>query len=214
MNQSIYDTLGLAISIITFLTNAVALVFLIIYTRATSSIATATELSADETARIADLTTATADITAKTLEELIATRDARIAPHVFVYLDQMEGEDSTKIFLVVKNAGSGVAKDVRISFDPELQPTEGYNLEHIKRLTSYIPTLPPGEEIRHAFAFTIDYYKAEPALPSAYDVHISYYGGIVEDKRTSVQQISMGFFTGRRSNRLTKIPAHELSAAA
>ncbi len=214
MNESIYDTLGLAISIIAFLTNAVALVFLIIYTRATSNIAVATELSADETARMANLTTETADITAKTLEELVATRDAQIAPYIFVYLDQMDGEDSTKIFLVVKNAGKGVARDVCISFDPELQPTEGYNLEHIKRLTSFIPTLPPGEEIRHAFAFTIDYYKAEPALPSAYDVRISYYGGVVEDERTSVQRISMAFFTGWRSNRLTKIPVHELSSAA
>ena len=69
MNESIYDTLGLAISIMAFLTNAVALAFLIIYTRATSSIAAATELSADETARMANLTTATADITARTLAD-------------------------------------------------------------------------------------------------------------------------------------------------
>jgi hypothetical protein len=214
MNKSVYDALGLAVSIIAFLTNAAALVFLIIYTRATSSIAAATELSAEETARMASLTVATADVTAKTLEELVTTRDAQIAPHIFVYLDQMEGESSTRIFLVVKNAGKGAASDVRISFDPELQPTKGYNLEHIKRLTSYIPTLPPGEEIRHAFASTIEHYKAEPALPSAYDVRISYYGGVVEGERKSVQRISMAFFTGWRTNRLTRIPAHELSSAA
>jgi hypothetical protein len=202
MSQSLYDiieiialSIGCAISLATW-------IYVNRYTRSTNSIAQFAHETALEAAETAKITEEEAEISSKTLEEMRETRDSQTAPYVFVYFDQVEGEDSTKIFLVVKNAGGGQARDVRITFDPELRNGGTYSLEHIRQLTGHIPSLPPGGEIRHAFALTVDYFNAQSPLPTKYRARVSFHGGVKTDVRVVKQVLSLDPFVGLRINRV------------
>jgi hypothetical protein len=202
MNQDTYDiieVIGLAVGC---LVSVVTLRYMIAYTRSTFSIAQSAQDTALEAEETAKTTERALDISSKILEEMRETRDAQTAPYVYVYFDQMRGEDAAKIYLVVKNAGKGLARDVRIAFDPELQNDSTFSLEHIQQLTKYIPFLPPEGMIRHPFIFTVDYWNSQPPHPLRYKVCISYYGGIKDGQRIVEQVISFDFFQGSRLNRL------------
>lgn len=201
MNQHTYDFIELGCLAAGCLTGLVTLVYLINYTRSTSSIARSTLETALEAAEMAKITEESVELSSKTLEEMRETRDAQIAPYVFAYFDQVKGQDPTKIFLVIKNAGGGQARDVRVTFDPELQ-TNVYSLKHIQQLTRYIPSMPPKGEIRHAFALTVEYFNAQPPLPMQYRCRITFYGGVKEDERIVEQVISLNSFVGLRINRV------------
>jgi hypothetical protein len=152
---------------------------------------------------MAKITEESFSVSERILNEMQEIRNAQTAPYVFAYLDQgKNNNDATKIFLVIKNAGSGIARNVRVSFDPELQNGGTYSLKHIKQLTNFIPALPPGGEIRHAFALTIKYYNAEPPLPKQYNVRITYSGGLRQAERVVEQVISFDFFQGLRINKI------------
>lgn len=202
MSQQNYDIVEILALSIGCLVSLVTLIYMTKYTRSTYGIAQSTYEAALEAAETAKITEEDVETTLKTLEEMRETRDAQIAPYVFAYFDQMRGEDPTKIFLVVKNAGGGQALDVRVTFDPELQNGGTYSLKHIRQLTNHIPSLPPGGEIRHAFALTIEYFKAQPPLPTKYRTQISFYGGVDKRERLVKQVISLDPFTGLRINRL------------
>ncbi|HEX8746141.1 MAG TPA: hypothetical protein VF717_03020 [Pyrinomonadaceae bacterium] len=202
ISQHSYDVIEIAALGVSCLVSFVTLIYVIKYTRRTTSIAESTARAADEAAQTARITEQSVEISSRMVEEMRETRDAQIAPYVFAYFDQMKGKDATKIFLVIKNAGAGQAKDVRVKFEPELQNAGDYSLKHIRRLTEYIPSLPPGGEIRHAFALTVTYFKAQPPLPKKYKVHTTFYGGAKKDERKVEQVISLDFFSGRRSNRV------------
>lgn len=202
IDQNIYDVVEITVLAVGCLVNLLTLVFVSIYTRRTYSIARATYETAAEAAKTAKITEEALEVSSRTLEEMRETRDAQTAPYVFAYFDQVKGESSTKIFLVIKNAGVGAARDVRIKFDPELQNDQTYSLKHIRRLTEHIPSLPPGGEIRHAFAFTIEYFNAEPPLPMRYKVRATFYGGVKTDERVVEHMISLDSFVGLRVNRV------------
>jgi hypothetical protein len=70
------------------------------------------------------------------------------------------------------------------------------------QLMNNIPPLPPGKEIRHAFAFTIKYFNAMPQLPLQYSVRITFNGGTEKVDKIVDQIISLNFFEGSRLNRL------------
>lgn len=202
MNQHTYDIVEIVALSIGCVVSLVTLVYVTKYTRSTYGIAQSTYEAALEAAETARITEEDVETTLKTLEEMRETRDAQVAPYVFAYFDQMKGEDSTKIFLVIKNAGGGQARDVQVTFDPELQNGGTYSLKHIRQLTKHIPSLPPGGEIRHAFALTVVYFNARPPLPTKYGARISFYGGVDKRERVVKQVISLDPFTGLRINRL------------
>jgi hypothetical protein len=201
MNQHIYDIIEIASLAVGCLAGLVTFVYVIKYTQSTYSIAQSTHKTALEAAEMAKLTEESVELSSKTLEEMRETRDAQIAPYVFAYFDQMKGQDPTKIFLVIKNAGGGQARDVRITFDPELQ-TNIYSLKHIQQLTKHIPSMPPGGEIRHAFALTVNYFNAQPPLPMKYKVSTTFYGGVKKGERVVEQVVSLDAFIGLRINRV------------
>jgi hypothetical protein len=202
IDQNIYDVVEITVLAVGCLINLLTLLFVSIYTRKTYSIAQTTYETAAEAAKTAKITEEALEVSSRTLEEMRETRDAQTAPYVFVYFDQMKGESSTKIFLVIKNAGGGTARDVRIKFDPELQNDQTYSLKHIRRLTKHITSLPPEGEIRHAFAFKIKYFNAEPPLPMRYKVRATFYGGVKKDERVVEHMISLDSFVGLRVNRV------------
>ena len=206
MSQHTYDIIEIVTLAVGCLISLLTLVFLIVYTQRTYSIAQSTLETASEAAKVAKITEESVEISSKTLEEMRETRDAQTAPYVFAYFDQMKSESPTKIFLVIKNTGVGQPRDVRVTFEPELQNESNYSLKHIEQLTRYVPSLPPGGEIRHAFASTIKYFNAQPALPMQYSVRITFYGGVKEDMRVVEQAISMKPFLGLRINRVEKWP--------
>lgn len=202
MNQHTYDIIEICVLAVGCLVSLVTLVCIVKYTLRTGSIAKSTHETALEVVATAKITEESLEISSKILAEMRETRDAQTAPYVFVYFDQMRGEDATKIFLVIKNAGRGQARDVRVTFDPELQNDHTYSLEHIQQLIKYIPSLPPGGEIRHAFASTIKYLNLEPSLPMRYRVRTTYYGGVKNIERIVEQVISLDSFRGLRINRV------------
>lgn len=202
MNQNTFDMIEIIALAIGCGINLLTLIYLYVYTEKTYSIAKSTRETASEAAAMANITKESFDISTKILNEMQETRDAQTAPYIFAYLDQGKNNDDTKIFLVIKNAGGGTARNVRVSFDPELQNGGTYNLKHIKQLTNDIPALPPGGEIRHAFAFTIKYFNANPSLPKQYRVRIAYRGGLKQAERIVEQVISLDFFQGLRINKI------------
>lgn len=206
MIQNAYDVIEIVALSIGCVVSLVTLIYVIKYTWSTGSIARSayeTALEAAETAKIAE---ESAEISSKMLKEMREERDAQTAPYVFVYFDQVEGEDSTKIFLVVKNAGGSQARDVRVTFDPGIRNGDTYSLEHIRKLTGHIPSLPPGGEIRHAFALTVEYFNAQPPLPTKYRARVSFLGGVKTGERVVEQVLSLDPFVGLRSNRVEEKP--------
>ena len=196
MNQNNFEILEIFFLIIGCLINLITFVFLWNYTNKTYRISQLTAEIASEAAKMTKITEESIDLSAKVLVEMRETRDVGVSPFIFVYFDQMKDASATKIFLVVQNAGAGMARDIRIKFNPELQSDESYSLSHIHKLFDNIPTLPPGKEIRHAFAFTPAYFNASPSLPKEYQVHISYKGGLTQTERILNQIISLDFFEG------------------
>lgn len=202
MTQNAYDIIEIAVLGFGCLVSLATLCSLIIYTQKTSSIAESTHKTAQEAAAMAKITEEALEISSKILEEMREERDAQTSPYVFAYFDQMEEESATKIFLVIKNAGRGLVRNVRVTFDPELQNDLTYSLKHIQELTKHIPSLPPRGEIRHAFASTIKYFNSEPPLPIQYKVRATYYGGVKKNERVVEQVISVDSFRGLRINRV------------
>ena len=202
MSPYTFEIIEIVVLVVSCLVSFVTLVFVTRYTQRTDSIAQSTYETALEAAEMAKITEESLEISAKILEEMRETRDAQTAPYVFTYFDQVKGQDATKIFLVVKNMGKSMARDVRVTFDPELQNDQTFSLKHIRQLTKHIPSLPPGGEIRHAFDFTIKYFNAEPPLPRCYKVRATFHGGVKKGERVVEQVISLDSFVGLRINRV------------
>lgn len=192
-------------AVLTIIINGITLYLFILYAYDTWNLSKATFKSTNENSNIVGVAVETVEITSKTLEEHIRNKDIQVAPLIFVFLEHVDKDNPTKIYLTVKNCGKGVATDIKISFDPQLKPSEYFDLNHIKELTEFIPVLPPGEFIRHGFASTIEYLN-NPDSPLTYNVNIKYKGGIFLHEREINQQISMDFFTrGTRANRISEI---------
>ena len=107
ISQNTYDIIEVVALSIGCVISFVTWIYVTRYTRSTNSIARSTHETAMEAAETAKITQEAVETSSKALEEMRETRDAQTAPYVFVYFDQVEGEYSTKIFLVVKNAGGG-----------------------------------------------------------------------------------------------------------
>lgn len=202
MNQSIYDIIEIVCMAVGCIINLATLFFVIKYTNETYNIAKSTQKSTNEVAEMAKITEESFDISEKILNEMKETRDAETAPYVFAYFDHVEEDNETKLFLVIKNAGKGIARDIKINIEPELQNGNTYSLKHIKQIINNMPPLPPSGEIRHAFALTTQYFKTTPPLPQNYKIQISFNGGINKSTRTVEQEISLDFFRGSRLNRI------------
>ena len=200
MNQDTFDIIEISTLIAGCVINLATLICLWIYAQKTYSIAQSTRETSSEAALMAKITEDSFEISTKILNEMRETRDAQEAPYVFAYFDHFKGKNATTVYLVIKNAGKGIAENVQVIFTPELQNDGSFSLHHIKQIISNVPPLPPGGELRHAFAFTIKYFNAEPLLPQQYKVRISFYGGVKKTERIVEQEISLNFFQGLRIN--------------
>ncbi len=202
MTQETYEIVELVTLLVGLVINLLTFIFVIIYTNKTYSIAESTRKTVSETATMAKITGESFDVSEKILEEMKGIRKAENAPYVFVYIDQIENDSAVKLYLVIKNAGKGIARDIKIKFEPELQNEGTYSLKHIKQIINNLPPLPPSGEIRHAFILTTKYFKVKPSLPRKYDVQISFNDGVKKTERIIKQVISLGFIQGSKLNRI------------
>jgi hypothetical protein len=144
------------------------LVALIVYVIKTWEMASATKESAQAAER--------------TLLEMKQARDQETAPYVIVFFDLTYARGS--IHLVVKNIGRSIAENVRLSFEPLLQNSEGDNLEELPLFAKGIASLAPEQEIRAFLDGTVAFFN-RPEIPLTYSVEITYHGGLRDEPRST-----------------------------
>lgn len=129
-----------------------------------------------KTWHIATATRDAAEAAATTAREANEARLAALAPRIMVYFSHAE------IFManiVLENAGSGTARDVRIMFDPPLQSS--YQGESPNRFFETPKSvMPPGFRVEHNFDSWPSYLNSN--LPRSYVVRVTYTGA--ENERT------------------------------
>lgn len=163
--------------IILFFVQIASLVFLIIYVIKTWEMASATRKAAEATE--------------KSVLEMREQRDTEIAPYVIAYLDG-QGPINAMLYLVIKNTGKTVAKNVKVIFDPPLQTIFPDFL--IKVLPpNGIPSIPPGYEIKTTLESFATYKKTGPM---AFDVTVIYSGGISDKLREDNYHLDLEIFRG------------------
>lgn len=116
------------------------LVALIIYVKKTWDMAVSTEKSAK--------------VSEKTLEEMKETRDQEAAPYVVAYFDFKDHE----IDLVVENVGKGLARDIKIEFEPKLQNSDGEGINDLSLIKDGIGSIPPNYKIKTFFRYVIQLF--------------------------------------------------------
>ncbi|AIS30988.1 hypothetical protein [Methanobacterium formicicum] len=164
------DIIDIILAIIQIFT----LIFLIIYVWKTYDMAVSTEKSAE--------------VSKLTLQEMKETRDQEIAPYVVAYF---EFENQT-INLVIENVGKGLAKNVKIEFDPKLVNSfPDHDINDVAFIKEGIGSMPPNYKIETFFDSAIDYYGNEE-FPSKYNAKITYYGGLNETKRITKYILDIG----------------------
>lgn len=116
------------------------------------------------------------EVSEAVLQEMKVAREEAAAPYVVVYFDVSdEADPCPEIYLNIKNEGKTTAKNVRLSFDPQL-PTLKYiaksrNLNDLYLVKEGIPLLPPGYRIRTTFGLFPEFAKNG----SIYKVNVSYF---------------------------------------
>jgi len=170
------------------------LIGLVIYVIKTWQIASATENAAEATKRSAELSN-------EVIREMRAARIQESAPQVIIYIDMTES--NWALYLVVKNIGKSVARDVQFTFDPLLLCGFG-NQSHecdIWFVNKGMRSLAPGQEIRVFLDVIQNYFgemaeKLNPRLPTAYNVRVTYHGGLQTQPYVFDQVIDLSMFEG------------------
>jgi hypothetical protein len=139
-----------------------------------------------------EMATATKDaakVSERTLDELKSNRDQETAPYVIIYIDIPKSDKL--MYLVIKNIGKSIAKNVKFQFSPQLTSSKEL-FENSSFLNEGIASMPPGYELKTFFDISHNYFENE--LPFIYDVKIEYQGGISNKKRVSEQKIDLMAF--------------------
>ncbi len=170
MDNNIIQTLLLGVQILT-------LVALIVYVWETRKMALATQKSVE--------------MAGKSLDEMKEQRDAEIAPYVVAYLDGQGGVLGL-LYLVIKNTGKTVAKNVKIKFNPPLQ-TRYPDLLKLVIPDDGIPSIPPGYEIRTMLDTLAKY---EDSGLTVFTVQVTYFGGIDNKQREDTYYVDLKVFNG------------------
>jgi len=146
-----------------------------------------------KTWQMASASKKSAEISEEILKEMKESRDQEIAPYVVAYFDIPYGK--LCIYLVIKNVGKSVAKDVKLEFQPPLKNSKGEEINDIPLIKDGIGSIPPGYEIRTFFDSGISYFN-KSNLPLTYKVKISYSGGLRLDTRNIEQVMDLSAFKG------------------
>ena len=125
------------------------------------------------------------------LKEMKESRDQEVAPYVVAYFDIPYG--MPLIYLIVRNAGKRVAKDVKLEFQPPLKNSNGEVINDMPLIKDGIRSIPPEYEIKTFFDSAISYFKKNE-LPLTYTVKVSYSGGLRPATRNTEQIMDLSAF--------------------
>jgi hypothetical protein len=153
-----------------------------------------------KTRDITDATIKSMQISERNLTELKAARIQENAPHVITYID-MQPDDLNILYLVIKNIGRTVAKDITFEFNPTLMTGFGNRLHEFDSaiIKEGIKSLAPGQELRRVLDSATNYFGSmakhlESPLPLQYKVKVSFSGGALCEKEVSEQVIDLTMF--------------------
>ncbi|MCK4403958.1 MAG: hypothetical protein KAW02_02595 [candidate division Zixibacteria bacterium] len=146
-----------------------------------------------KTWQIASASKRSTEVSEKILKEMKESRDQEVAPYVVTYFDIPYGKHW--IYLVVRNVGKSVAKNVKLEFQPSLKNTEGEEINDIPLIKEGTASIPPGYKIRTFFDSAISYFNKRE-LPLTYKVKVSYSGGLRADMRSTEQIMDLYAFKG------------------
>jgi hypothetical protein len=147
-----------------------------------------------KTWHIASATKKAAEASEKSLQEMKEMRDQETAPYVIVYFEIASG--TPFIYLVVKNTGRTIAKDIKMRFKPPLRTSSNnLEMEDMPMIKDGITSLAPRQELRTFFDSAISYYGRED-LPLRITAKVSYSGGLQNSERTYEQTLDLQSFKG------------------
>jgi hypothetical protein len=182
-------------TIITTVVQVITLIVVIIYTVYTAKMTSAARASAEAANN--------------TIHEMEEARDQENAPHIVVYFDVPLGKHL--IYLVVKNVGKGIATDVKLMFTTPLSSVIFKGINDVPLIKNGISSLPPNYEIRTLFDGVIQRF-GNTNLPLTYTIEVSYWGGIINKRRTNVQVLDLSMYYGLMS--VNEKGMNELAKAA
>ena len=147
---------------------ALSVVALVVYVIKTWQIAAATQ----ETARVYE----------EILKEMKSEREADIAPYVTVFFEINRTSDA--LFLVIRNVGRSIARNVQLQFNPGLKNTQESphhsvpSVEDSPLIKNGIETMPPGFELKlvldRAGAYIGAALATQGFVPMVYYVTVTY----------------------------------------
>lgn len=111
--------------------------------------------------------------TRRQVEEMRAARELATAPDVIAYLHV---DHRAIAGIAIKNIGNGIARDIKIHIEPDLQTSKDFDPMKMSIFENGIDALVPGQEILAFLDVTNAYFKQE--LPVRYDTTIDFSGGI------------------------------------
>lgn len=138
-------------------------------------------ITASSTAVTAIILGLTAAYASRQVAEARRLREAQVRPFVML---AFETDDYPLIILRIRNTGSVIARNVRMSFEPPLQTSEVLKtktpLRDLPLFSEGIPSLPPGRGLP---VMLDSYFEIEKGnLPRTYRVHITYEGEVLRRK--------------------------------
>lgn len=127
-----------------------------------------------------------------------AARDSRERSRPVMVAEYRVPENPYKrLYLVIRNAGASVARDIQVTFDPEMVPTTNSESTQpfiAKRYKNRIPSLGPGQELTNVVVID-DKDESKSDLPWDLTISISYKRGWVRRYRDEYRLLTETYTT-------------------
>lgn len=134
------------------------------------------------------------------LAEMREMRVAQTRPYVIAYIHPNPNAHTIMDF-VIANVGKTVARDIRLTFVPDLSaisgPAASFPLAHWAVFDSGLPTLAPGQQLSCLWANSSTVFATDAVAPKQHDVTITYSGDVPARSRYSDEYVlDVGAFFG------------------
>lgn len=138
-----------------------ALITLIRYVKKTAEIAKLSEESTKDIEKTTAVSREAVELSRNVLLEMQETRLLITAPLVVAYFERGEDEYASRLFFVIENVGSGVAKNIGYNFTPALMGEDTKSIKRIVMLGENIDSLPPHYRMVSLFGHIGSYLDLE-----------------------------------------------------
>lgn len=135
---------------------------------------------------------ASVNVAMATVEEMRTAREEESAPYVIAYFDL----DVEYIYVVVKNVGKSVARDLTLSIDPPFVITHpSRDLNKASLFQNGATMLAPESELRLFYTTTMTYFGI-PNAPRQHKMMITYAGGSAYTKYEHEMVLDLSVYDG------------------